>query len=173
MPNITLVTGGGRSGKSAWALARAAGYGSGVFIATAEPLDDEMRQRIDAHRRERPATLSTIEEPLDLCAAIGRIPAQAEVAVIDCLAVWVGNLMHHRPSREREAVDRCIDAMAHATIDLIVVTNEVGMGIIPDNALSRNYRDLLGTVNQRLAAIAQEVVLMVCGLPIALKGEKR
>jgi adenosylcobinamide kinase/adenosylcobinamide-phosphate guanylyltransferase len=173
MHNMTLITGGGRSGKSALALSRAAAYGPGAFIATAQPVDDEMRQRIERHRQERPVSLVTIEEPLDLSAALRRIPEDARVAVVDCLAVWVGNLMHHCPGHEPDEIDRFLGGLNAPPVDLIIVTNEVGMGIVPDNEMSRQYRDLLGTVNQRVAALAQEVVLMVSGIPLVIKGGDR
>jgi len=173
MRSITLITGGGRSGKSAYALSLSSGCESRAFIATAEALDAEMRSRIERHKRDRADSFITIEEPLDLAAALGRIPSGASVAVIDCLAVWVGNLMHHCPSREQEAIDAFFAALTTTAVDLIVVTNEVGMGIIPDNEMARQYRDLLGMVNQRIAAIAQEVVLMVSGIPLPIKGGGR
>ena len=171
MSCLTLVTGGGRSGKSAYALSRALGYESRVFIATAEAVDAEMRKRIDRHKRERAGSFITIEEPLDLADALGRIPSGASVAVIDCLAVWIGNLMHQRPSREQESIDAFLAALTTATVDLIVVTNEVGMGIIPENEISRQYRDLLGMVNQRVADMAQKVILMISGIPVVIKGD--
>ena len=171
MSCLTLVTGGGRSGKSAYALSRALGYESRAFIATAEAVDAEMRKRIDRHKRERAGSFITIEEPLDLADALGRISSGASVAVIDCLAVWIGNLMHQRPSREQESIDAFLAALTTATVDLIVVTNEVGMGIIPENEISRQYRDLLGMVNQRVADMAQKVILMISGIPVVIKGD--
>jgi adenosylcobinamide kinase / adenosylcobinamide-phosphate guanylyltransferase len=170
MRKITLITGGGRSGKSGLALSRAEHYGSRAFIATAEPIDGEMQERIARHKQERAHSFITIEEPIDLDAALGKVPVGVEVVVVDCLAVWVGNLMHHCPPREQEAIGRFIDGIGKTTIDLILVTNEVGMGIIPDNEMSRQYRDLLGMVNQRIAAVAHEVILMVSGIPLVIKG---
>jgi adenosylcobinamide kinase / adenosylcobinamide-phosphate guanylyltransferase len=173
MHSLTLITGGGRSGKSAFALSRALGYESRVFIATAQPIDDEMRSRIDRHKQEREGSFITIEEPLDLAAALGRIPFESKAALIDCLAVWVGNLMHHRPSLEHELIDAFLAALEKPPADLIIVTNEVGMGIIPDNEMARRYRDLLGMVNQRVAVAAHEVILMVSGIPVVIKGADR
>jgi adenosylcobinamide kinase/adenosylcobinamide-phosphate guanylyltransferase len=173
MHNITLITGGGRSGKSAQALTRAEHYASRAFIATAEPVDSEMKERIAQHKQERADSFITIEEPLDLDAALSKVPTNVEVVVVDCLAVWVGNLMHHRPSQEQELIDAFLAALMETTVDLILVTNEVGMGIIPDNEMSRQYRDLLGMVNQRVAAIAHEVILMVSGIPVVIKGADR
>jgi adenosylcobinamide kinase/adenosylcobinamide-phosphate guanylyltransferase len=173
MHHVTLITGGGRSGKSALALSRAGHYGSRLFIATAEPVDGEMQERIARHKRERADSFITIEEPLDPGAALRKVPPGVEAVVIDCLAVWVGNLMHHCPSREHEFIDRFIDGIGKTAFDLILVTNEVGMGIVPDNEISRQYRDLLGMVNQRIAAVAHEVVLMVSGIPIEIKGGDR
>ena len=173
MRKITLITGGGRSGKSGQALSRAGHYGSRAFIATAEPVDGEMRERIARHKRERADSFMCIEEPLDLAAALQKVPTGVEAVVIDCLAVWVGNLMHHQPSREHEFIERFIDGIGQIAFDLILVTNEVGMGIVPDNEMSRKYRDLLGTVNQRIAAVAHEVILMVSGIPLVIKGGYR
>jgi adenosylcobinamide kinase/adenosylcobinamide-phosphate guanylyltransferase len=169
MKKITLVTGGGRSGKSSFALAAAAAHAPAAFVATAQPLDREMQERIARHRQERPASIFTIEEPLDLAAALEKLPPGTAVAVIDCLAVWLGNLMHARPGAEEAAIDRFVGALERPPCGLIVVTNEVGMGIVPASEPSRRYRDLLGALNQRVAAIAREVVLMVSGLPLYLK----
>jgi adenosylcobinamide kinase / adenosylcobinamide-phosphate guanylyltransferase len=173
MHKITLITGGGRSGKSGQALSRAERYGSRAFIATAEPIDGEMQERIARHKQERADSFITIEEPIDLDAALRKGPAGVETVVVDCLAVWVGNLMHHCPSREHEFIDRFIDGIGKTAFDLILVTNEVGMGIVPDNEMSRQYRDLLGMVNQRIAVLAHEVVLMVSGIPLIIKGGDR
>jgi adenosylcobinamide kinase/adenosylcobinamide-phosphate guanylyltransferase len=170
MNKVTLITGGGRSGKSALALLRASSYASRAFIATAQPIDQEMRERIARHKRERAESFFTMEEPVDLDAALRKAPAGTGVVIIDCLAVWIGNLMHHCPDEESAAIDRMMEALGNTTFDLIVVTNEVGMGIIPDNEMSRRYRDLLGLVNQRVARVANEVILMVSGIPLYLKG---
>lgn len=170
---LVFVTGGARSGKSRFALARAAGAaGPGeaavTFIATAEALDDEMAQRIERHRAERAGLTGwrTIEEPRDLEAAIER--ADTPAVIVDCLSLWVSNLMlDGRSEPDIIAAAGCIVARAGRTV--IAVSNEVGLGIVPDNALARAYRDVLGRVNQTVAAASSEAHLLVAGLPVRLK----
>jgi adenosylcobinamide kinase/adenosylcobinamide-phosphate guanylyltransferase len=170
MSTITLVTGGGRSGKSSHALALAAPYEKKVFIATAMPFDDEMADRIRRHKEERDPSYTTIEEPFDLAGAVSGLEnADAGVAVIDCLSVWLGNCMHHQESIVDVIVEAFLDSLESAPCDLIIVTNEVGMGIIPDNQLARTYRDLLGSLNQQIARRAEQVVLLVAGIPVKIK----
>lgn len=175
MRSVTLLTGGSRSGKSRHALEIASKYNRKAFIATAEPMDDEMRTRIMRHREERGADFVTVEEPVDLAGAVHSIPPDVEVAVIDCLTVWLGNLMH-RFGEENEGfaqVDDLLETLRNPPCDLIIVTNEVGMGIIPDNRLGRRYRDMAGNLNQRVAGTAGKVVLLVSGIPVVLKdGEQ-
>jgi len=173
MNRITLFTGGGRSGKSRQAMERALAYPAPrVFIATAEPLDDEMRERIARHRRERGASFETIEEPVDLAGALRRVPPGTTVALVDCLTVWLGNVMHRRgeAAREYPEIAALVAALRSAPCDVILVTNEVGLGIIPaDNELSRRFRDQAGWLNQAVAQVADEVVLVVSGIPLTLK----
>lgn len=167
-----LVTGGSRSGKTAYSLQRAMQHEKRVYIATAEPFDDEMRDRISRHRKERGENFRTLEEPLDLAAAIERIPPGTDVALIDCLTVWMGNLMHKRGEQDypRGEITAFFQVLENPPCNLIIVTNEVGSGIIPHDALTRTYRDHAGWLNQDIAARADEVVLVACGLPVALKG---
>ncbi len=171
---VLLVTGGGRSGKSRYALERASGYGRKGFVATAEAFDDEMRLRIAKHQAERGDAFRTVEAPVALADGIRSLTGEADVVVVDCLTVWLGNLMH----KQVTMVDGIPDALAHLLelladppMDVILVTNEVGLGIIPGDAMTREYRDLAGIMNQRVAAVADEVVLVVCGLPLKLKQE--
>lgn len=165
-----LVTGGARSGKSrhAQAMAEAAG-GALVYIATAQAFDDEMRERIDRHRAERDARWRTVEAPLDLAAAILSVDSADVMVLVDCLTLWVSNLLlaDHDAEPEVRALIAAIGAMRGR---LILVTNEVGMGIVPDNALARAFRDLAGTTNQRVAAAVDTVDLAVSGLTLRLKG---
>lgn len=172
MSRVVLVTGGARSGKSRYALDEAARATKRAFIATAECTDDEMRRRISLHQAKRGKAYLTIEEPLELSAALRRIPADTEVAVVDCLTVWLGNLMHHRAdARDDYAEVRAfLSAIETPPCDLIVVSNEVGMGIVPKTAMGRRFRDLSGQVNQAVAAVADKVVFMVSGIPILAKG---
>ena len=177
---ITLVTGGSRSGKSRRALELAAPYARKALIATAEPVDEEMRRRIAAHREERDASFETIEEPRDLASALERLPAGIEVAVIDCLTVWLGNLMHQAAADSDLASPETFPEIAAflarlddpPPCDLIVVTNEVGMGLVPTSAMGRAYRDLAGGVNQQVAARARRVILMVSGVPFEGKPSR-
>jgi len=173
MNRVTLITGGGRSGKSTHALSLARGYtGRRAFIATAEAFDDEMQGRIRKHRQERGDAFMTVEEPLDPARALKSLPGDISVAVVDCLTVWLGNLMHHGGSREERytEVDSLMDILSDPPCDLIMVTNEVGMGIVPHNDMARRFRDLAGRVNQETAALADKVILMVCGIPVLVKG---
>ena len=165
---LVLVTGGARSGKSRFALslAGAAGGDAVTFIATAEALDVEMVDRIGRHRGERNTAWTTVEAPRDLSAAVER--CATPVVVVDCLSLWVSNLMLDGVD-EPEIVARaqCLAPVPGRL--LIAVTNEVGLGIVPDNALARTYRDALGRVNQRVAASSSEAYLLVSGLPLRLK----
>ncbi len=166
---LILVTGGARAGKSAFAQewAHALGDKGVSFIATAQPLDEEMRRRIAQHQAERPATWELLEEPLEVPHTLSL--AQGRVVLLDCLTLWVSNLMH--AGREvLPAIENLLAVRAEVDKTLLVVTNEVGMGIVPDNALARHYRDLLGAANRRLAEEADVVYLLVAGIPLKLKS---
>jgi adenosylcobinamide kinase/adenosylcobinamide-phosphate guanylyltransferase len=169
---LTLLLGGARSGKSALAVRRAPSSGAPVlFIATAEALDDEMASRIARHRAERDAGWTTIEAPLDPAAALAEAPPQACV-VLDCLSLWVANLVQ-RGLAEEEVVRRAADAAALAAArqgPTIAVSNEVGMGVVPEFELGRRYRDVLGRVNAVWAEQADEALLVVAGRTLALEA---
>ncbi|RPJ54530.1 MAG: bifunctional adenosylcobinamide kinase/adenosylcobinamide-phosphate guanylyltransferase [Acidobacteria bacterium] len=174
MRKVTLITGGARSGKSRHALVLAqANPGRRAFVATAEPLDEEMLERIRRHREDRDPSFLTIEEPVDLGKALRSLPADVEVAVIDCLTVWLGNLMHCRRDEAGEPPElrELFALLAAPPCDLIIVTNEVGMGIVPGEAVARRFRDLAGRINQEVAKRADVVILMVSGIPIIVKQE--
>jgi len=172
MHTVTMLTGGARSGKSRYALEVARRYRHRVFVATAEPLDAEMRARIGRHRTERGRGWRTVEAPLDLAGALRKLPAGTEIAVVDCLTVWLGNLMHHRGEQdEYPEISAFLKALDRPACDLVVVTNELGMSIVPDNPLARRFRDTAGRLNQDLARAAHNVLLLVSGLPVVLKGE--
>ncbi len=171
MRRITLVTGGSRSGKSKIALDLAAPYGNKGFIATAEATDDEMRARIERHRRERDSSYLTVEEPVNLGRALESLPAAIEVAVIDCITVWLGNLSYHDKITDGTCpeIDAFLDSLRAPPCHLILVTNEVGMGVVPADAATRLFRDTAGSINQILAELAQEVVFSISGIPLRVK----
>jgi adenosylcobinamide kinase / adenosylcobinamide-phosphate guanylyltransferase len=173
MGTVTLITGGARSGKSAHALtlAQQASGARRFFIATAETLDDEMRERIAHHRAGRSADFATIEEPIAIGAVLLELTSRADVVVVDCLTLWISNLLMTRRSDEEILAEArgLADAMAGAPFATIVVTDEVGAGIVPENAMARRFRDLLGWTNQALAQAAERVLLMVAGYPLRVK----
>lgn len=169
---ITLVLGGARSGKSHYAQELASGFRRVAFIATAEALDDEMRQRIARHRQERPAGWTTVEAPLALEDAILQCGADSDVILVDCLTLWVSNLMGAEDSDDgviRARGAQLCEVLRKVPASVILVSNEVGSGIVPENDAARLYRDLLGGVNQQVAAVADKVLLLVAGYPLTVK----
>jgi adenosyl cobinamide kinase/adenosyl cobinamide phosphate guanylyltransferase len=172
MGRLTLLVGGARSGKSRAAVRLANASGRPVvFIATGEPGDDEMADRIRRHRADRPAEWSTLEEPIHLGNAIRAADPEAFV-IVDCLTLWVANLLGQELS-EDEIIDRTTEAaalLAGRGGDSAVVTNEVGMGVIPDNPLGRRYADILGWVNAAWADVADRTFLMVAGRALATEA---
>jgi adenosylcobinamide kinase/adenosylcobinamide-phosphate guanylyltransferase len=181
--NLTLVTGGARSGKSRFAETLAAGSGLPVvYLATMELLDDEVRERANRHRLRRPADWQTVEEPLDVVAALGRVDKDAFV-LLDCITLWITNLLVRRiddfdaaaPADWERAITECLDEAARLVGcqalrggPLVVVTNEVGLGVVPETRAGRYFRDAAGLVNQELSRSADRVVLMVSGRPLDL-----
>ncbi|MEM6972384.1 MAG: bifunctional adenosylcobinamide kinase/adenosylcobinamide-phosphate guanylyltransferase [Pseudomonadota bacterium] len=169
MGHLTLVLGGARSGKSAHALALAAASpGARLFVATGEAFDDEMAERIARHKAERGPEWALAEAPLDPAVAIAPLAA-TDVAVIDCLTLWLSNLMHHKRDCD-DATDVLLGAAASGSGRIIMVSNEIGMGLAPMNALGRAFRDAQGRLNQRVAAAADRVEFVAAGLPLVLKG---
>ncbi|MBP9185215.1 MAG: bifunctional adenosylcobinamide kinase/adenosylcobinamide-phosphate guanylyltransferase [Fuscovulum sp.] len=165
---FTLVTGGARSGKSTHAEALASATGRPRrYIATAQAWDDEMADRIARHRAQRGPGWTTVEAPLDLCGALAQATA-AEVVLVDCLTLWLTNHMLAGHDLAAQA-GQLAQALAACPAPVIAVTNEVGWGIVPENALARAFRDEQGRLNQRLAAQADRVVAVLCGLPLVLK----
>jgi len=169
---MTLVLGGARSGKSRYAegLITALPPASNppwIYVATAEPGDDEMRARIATHRARRGSPWQTIEAPHELAEAV--VLAQPMPVLVDCLTLWLSNLMMAAADIDAEIaqLERALEA---ATAPIVMVSNEVGSGIVPEHPLGRRFRDLQGMLNQRMAARADRVVLMVAGLPLAVKG---
>jgi adenosylcobinamide kinase/adenosylcobinamide-phosphate guanylyltransferase len=186
MAKVTLITGGARSGKSAHALklARAhpsAGASRRFFIATAQPTDLEMETRIAHHKEARGADFATIEEPLKLSETLKSLGGRADVVVLDCLTLWVSNMMEEHGMGDLVAIpahnvglflieaSALAEALRAADFDTIVVTGEVGWGIVPENPVARQFRDLLGWTNQKIAEAADEVLLMVAGHPLRAK----
>jgi len=170
MSHVTFVTGGARSGKSRYALECAMRRSPRAFIATAIAFDQEMKDRIAAHQAERGDAFHVVEEPTNLAAAVTGLESTTSIALIDCLTVWLGNLMHeHGDGGDYAEVQAFLEMLDNPPVDLVVVSNEVGMGIIPDNAMSRRYRDLAGSLNQQVARKADTVAFVVSGIPMIIK----
>jgi adenosylcobinamide kinase/adenosylcobinamide-phosphate guanylyltransferase len=173
---ITLVLGGARSGKSAFAQRLVSAEQPAVYVATAAPDDPEMHERVARHRRDRPAHWATVEAPFELAAAIATAPPAHAVLIVDCVTVWLSNLSwRHRDLDQDEraaqissAVDGVIAAATRRSC--IMVSNELGSGLVPETAVGREFRDVHGRTNQTLAAAADRVWLIVAGLPLSLKG---
>jgi adenosylcobinamide kinase/adenosylcobinamide-phosphate guanylyltransferase len=176
MNPITLVIGGCRSGKSDYGLAlgEAAPGSCKKFVATCVPRDPEMRARVDRHRRDRPHAWETVEEPVGLVSVIERHGPAADLLLIDCLTLWVSNLMLDGLGVEaiEHEGEKLATALLAAACPVILVTNETGAGIVPDNELSRTFRDAVGFVNQKIAACAHRVCWMVAGIPVYIKGQE-
>ena len=187
--SITLVLGGARSGKSAWAEREARTGGRPVlFVATATAGDAEMAERIATHQANRPAEWRTVEEPIDLAGAIRTHAHPIDLVIVDCLTLWVSNLIFQiMPGaatnedipastwlRLEDAVligtRDALDAARKSGASAVIISNEVGLGVVPPHPLGRNYRDVLGRVNQVVAAEADAVILMVAGLPLRIKA---
>jgi adenosylcobinamide kinase / adenosylcobinamide-phosphate guanylyltransferase len=168
VPKLTFVVGGARSGKSRYAESLIANLPPPWnYVATAEAGDSEMAARITAHRQRRGANWRTIEAPRDLQAALAA--CGAEPVLVDCLTLWLSNLMLADMDIKQE-IEKLEAALAAAAAPVVVVANEVGLGIVPSFPLGRRFRDMQGILNQRVAARAERVILMVAGLPLALKG---
>jgi len=170
---VTYVSGGCRSGKSRFAESLATEVaGNRVYLATAEILDDEMRVRVERHRKDRGAAFQTIEATLDLAAALRGLPSDTSVVLIDCLTVWLGNLMHYQRnfSEQHPYIQEFLQVLREPPCPLIMVSNELGMGIVPESAMGRRFRDVAGRLNQEVAAISDEAYFVVSGLSIPMKG---
>jgi adenosylcobinamide kinase / adenosylcobinamide-phosphate guanylyltransferase len=171
---IILITGGARSGKSKYAEERAAGLGPRrLYVATAEAKDDEMAQRIAAHQKRRGSAWTTVEEPVQLAETLLAGGGRTDCALVDCLTLWLSNLIFRDDESVEEKVENLVQTLPRLDFSVVFVTNEVGAGIVPDNSLARRFRDLAGWTNQRLAALAHEVVLMVAGIPMIIKKDAR
>jgi len=167
-----FVLGGARSGKSRFAISGASPGARIAFIATAQASDDDMAARIARHQAERPSHWLTIEEPLALSDALDALPPAIEGVIVDCLTLWVANLMARGDADEgvEKAAEALAERVAHLRLPITLVSNEVGQGVHPPTADGLRFADLLGRVNQRMAAACGRVVLMVAGVPLAVKG---
>jgi len=163
---IILITGGARSGKTRHALTYAGAKNPTTYIATAELLDEEMRQRAERHRLERGVRWETIEEAYDVSKHLLRLRG---VVVVDCLTLWLSNWVLRAEEQAGRQIESLCSALRVTEADIVAVTNELGWSIVPDNALARRFRDYSGLMNQRVAKIADHVVLMVCGISVQVK----
>ena len=173
---VTLVLGGARSGKSRYAQELASAFERVVYIATASRDDAEMRARIAHHRRERPSVWKTIEVSTGLDRALRESSPQADLLLIDCLTLYTANIMGRKSggrSKVRGHIQLLCEAVRDVESSVIIVSNEVGCGVVPPYRSGRNYRDLLGELNQQIAKVADRVILMVAGLPLTVKGRSR
>ncbi len=167
-PRSTFILGGARSGKTRRALALGEPFAERYYIATAEALDDEMSARITHHRQERGAAWTTIEAPLELGAAIAGVRSADAICVVDCLTLWLSNLIGAGRDAELATGALC-RTIRTATAHVVLVSNEVGLGVVPETPLGREFRDGQGRLNQAVAAVADHVELVVAGLPLRLK----
>lgn len=171
LPRLTLVLGGARSGKSRYAEELVSALNPPwIYVATASAHDDEMRERIAAHQLRRDSRWSTVDAPVELAAAVRELGARGQGVLIDCFTLWLSNVM--LAGRDvRQEIDLLVDALADASGPIVAVSNEVGLGIVPDNALARAFRDAQGRLNENIAAMADQVVFIAAGLPLVLKSQ--
>ena len=167
---ITLVIGGARSGKSGFALSGASAVnGNKAYVATAQAFDEEMKERIEKHRRERSSDWQTFEEPLALSGLLNKIGTEYDAIIVDCLTLWLSNQM----MKNRDVMpefEKFLSSIKSCRGHIFLVSNEVGMGIVPGDAMSRRFRDLAGTINRRMAETADTVFLVTAGIPLKIKG---
>ena len=169
-PVVTLVLGGARSGKSRYAETLVEAAGAGLYLATAQAFDGEMEERIRLHKERRGDLWTTHEEPLNLAQAIAEQSGSNHMVLVDCLTLWLSNLMEAGKNVDAESAGLC-ETLKDAKGPVVLVSNEVGMGIVPENALSRAFRDHQGRLNQAVAAAADKVVFVAAGLPLVMKDE--
>jgi len=185
---IVFITGGARSGKSRFALKEASRIsGKKVYLATAEAIDKEMRQRIEDHKRQRGDDWVTYEEPLKIAELVEEIKCRYTVILIDCLTLWLSNLLiktdnpGYRTQTIETEIERFLDVLkcfkdspvcelGPEPCSLFIISNEVGMGIVPENELARRFRDMAGLLNQKVSEVSDEVYMLVAGIPIKVKG---
>lgn len=173
MKEIVFVTGGCRSGKSSFALDYAnRHFIKKVYLATSLALDDEMKDRIRRHQEQRGSDWVTVEEEKEISKAISSLSKGIDVVLIDCLTMWISNLLLANQGQEQifEELEYFIEIIKDSPQSIITVSNEVGYGVVPDNAISRIFRDVVGIANQRVAACSDTVVMTVAGIPNVIKG---
>lgn len=175
MKEITLVIGGTRSGKSRFALKLANEYENTqkIFIATCVPKDEEMKKRVERHKKDRGEDWRTVETEILLPEAVSGKSDKGRIIVVDCLTLWISNLMLGQEEQDgmEKGVQRLMKSLKESVCPVILVTNEVGTGIVPENPMARSYRDAVGMVNQLVAKTANRVVWMVAGIPVVIKGK--
>ena len=177
MAHVIFITGGARSGKSIYAEKRVQEFGPSLgYLATSQALDDEMDERVRKHRERRGPEWSTIEEPVQLVQALEGCDGRFQAVLVDCVTLWLSNLMFKYEDSAENIEEKIQDdlyrlkkTLRGMVTPVILVSNEVGMGIVPDNALARMFRDIAGTANQILAAAADEVHVVISGIPLRLK----
>ncbi len=165
---MILITGGVKSGKSTFALRKALEYEKRAFLATGVPFDDEMKVRIQRHKEERGELFDTFEEPVNVADVLKEIDGRYNVILFECLTTYLGNLFYYGIDVQKE-LEELINVLISMKSEVIVVTNEVGWGIIPDNELSRKYAEILGRTNTKLASIAKEVYAVIAGIEVRIK----
>ncbi|MEK6528079.1 MAG: bifunctional adenosylcobinamide kinase/adenosylcobinamide-phosphate guanylyltransferase [Nitrospirota bacterium] len=167
---IIFITGGARSGKSAFALKKASEIsGRKAYIATAEALDNEMKKRIEKHKNDRGNNWDTYEEPVKIAELIKTVGDKYKVVLVDCLTLWLSNLIHTGREVNKEIESFISSLVTHHSSLIFIVSNEVGMGIVPDNKMAREFRDWAGFLNQKIAGISDEVYLIAAGIPLRIK----
>lgn len=175
MKKIKFVTGGCRSGKSRHALELAEKFDANqkIFMATCVPFDEEMKQRVARHQKDRGKSWMTLEVPIDLPEAIIKNGTQGKVILVDCLTLWISNLLMREQevseSEMNKSVNKLTRALELVQCPVILVSNEVGTGIVPENKIARQFRDIIGMANQKIASCADEVIWMVAGIPVTIK----
>ncbi len=171
MGKCILIIGGAKSGKSSYALNICKGLGKKhIFLATAQPIDEEMKEKIRRHKKERGHGWLTVEEPVYIIDKIKELDKEDTIILLDCLTLWVNNLFIYHADLEDE-INRLIHTLSSLKGTIVIVSNEVSMGIVPSDKLSRRYRELLGYANQQIARLADKVILMVAGIPVAIKSD--
>lgn len=166
---VTLITGGIKSGKTSYGLSLGKLYTSKAYIATAVSFDNEMKDKIEMHQKERGKLWKTVEEPIEISKALYSITE--DFVMIDCVTLWLNNLIYYEKDIDLYIKSFC-DTLIYCPKEVIIVTNEIGLGVIPEKKNIREYINKLGLLNQKIGEIADRVVLMVSGIPIYIKGEK-